>query len=350
MTSHHKTKGFTLVELLVVMAIIGILVGMLLPAVQMVREAARRTSCLNNIRQVAMAALNYQSSHQKFPAASDGLLPNNSGNRYAGYSLHCYLLPYIEQLALYERFSGGINHVDSGNVVDYRLALSQNRVDVFLCASATQADAYAYRSPGAGSNAFTSHYLGVTGPVAQPTSYTYGPKSWISRHGVFGGFTPGNPNTYVLYPPYYSAKAPVDVSDGSSSTFMFGENSRTLNKTKSSAWNNKWMHNPVRGGWTYGMTLNGAPNTWSGYNGRLSSARSVGGRWGPSSNYIYARINMPWPDRFPVNARPFNSNHPGGANFALCDGSSKFVSDTIDMDVLWNYASMDLRETGPGLE
>ena len=108
------------------------------------------------------------------------------------------------------------------------------------------------------------------------------------------------------------------------------------------------MHNPKRGGWAFGMTINGCPDGYGGYHGRLSSARAIGGRHGFTTQA--ARINEPDPDRCPDNARPFNSNHPGGANFALCDGSSKFVSETIDMDVLWNYASMDLRETGPGLE
>ncbi len=86
-----KKKGFTLVELLVVIAIIGILIGMLLPAVQMVREAARRTSCANNIRQVALAAHNYQSGVMEFPAGSlypvvesDGVTPLSSASSRNG--------------------------------------------------------------------------------------------------------------------------------------------------------------------------------------------------------------------------------------------------------------------------
>jgi len=69
MTSSSKRRGFTLVELLVVIAIIGILIGMLLPAVQQVREAARRTECLNNMRQLGLGAINFESAHMRFPSA-----------------------------------------------------------------------------------------------------------------------------------------------------------------------------------------------------------------------------------------------------------------------------------------
>lgn len=96
-------QGFTLVELLVVIAIIGILVGLLLPAVQQIREAARRTQCLNNLKQLGLAAHNYESAFKRFPPGYLGATPlpgDYSQNSNIGHLVH--LLPYVEQQAIYD--------------------------------------------------------------------------------------------------------------------------------------------------------------------------------------------------------------------------------------------------------
>lgn len=102
----RSRKGFTLVELLVVIAIIGILIGMLLPAVQQVREAARRSLCMNNIRQIALAAHNYESAHQELPFGVDlAGLPNTTTEELFGWQY--YLLPFMEQNNAYEILDAG---------------------------------------------------------------------------------------------------------------------------------------------------------------------------------------------------------------------------------------------------
>src|SRR6266403_1899488 len=104
--SRAVTRGFTLVELLVVIAIIGILVALLLPAVQAAREAARRASCENNIKNLALGVLNHESAKRIFPKSYDGY-GNATGSRLAeetGAGWLIFTLPYLEEQALYDRF------------------------------------------------------------------------------------------------------------------------------------------------------------------------------------------------------------------------------------------------------
>jgi len=121
----RSRKGFTLVELLVVIAIIGILVGLLLPAVQQIREAARRTQCLNNLKQLGLAAHNYESVYKKFPPgmiggyeiAIDGWGPTDyTANSYIGHLI--FLMPYLEQQSWYDIWSvERVINVDAPRIV-----------------------------------------------------------------------------------------------------------------------------------------------------------------------------------------------------------------------------------------
>ena len=161
----HETKtrrGFTLVELLVVIAIIGILIGMLLPAVQAVREAARRTTCLNNLKQLGLAAMNHESGHMKLPSAGKGtatqtgttaplvgLYDNNSRlvtvagsdtEEPKSQSMHTRILPFIEANNVYDRFNNLSNGTYySGDATNQNVASNASAstavIDAFICPS-----------------------------------------------------------------------------------------------------------------------------------------------------------------------------------------------------------------------
>ncbi len=135
MNTTRRKHGFTLVELLVVIAIIGILIGMLLPAVQSVREAARRTQCLNNLRQVGLASINFHDSHGAFPPARISAPRDVLFNRYDGAeSWFVRILPFVEQNNLYRQWDLTIDYEKQAEE-----ALS-TPVSTFLCSSRHSVD------------------------------------------------------------------------------------------------------------------------------------------------------------------------------------------------------------------
>lgn len=202
--STRRSKGFTLVELLVVIAIIGILVALLLPAVQAAREAARRMSCSNNLKQLGVALHNYHDTYKAFPATpgGNGILSANGGSvqnwmRFGGLA---NLLPYVEQQPLYDdidfRFSWDSTDATSGGKTNRQV--KGTRLDVvFTCPS----------DPGSSVNYSNNNH--------SPASYCFsrGPQSvWDVSNGQEVGFVDGN--TWHRF---------RDLLDGTANTFAMGE-------------------------------------------------------------------------------------------------------------------------------
>ena len=310
-----RNRGFTLVELLVVIAIIGILIGMLLPAVQQVREAARRVSCLNNIRQVSLACHNYESAHGRFPPALQmTYLPSNPGTKeYVFQSFHSYILPFIEQNNLYK--IADFKFYQSGYAsMPGKLDLSYNRVDSFLCPSADSVNP-SHNNGLSGGEVFTTHYYGINGPIGEipGTTNQYKFKNTghggIAAQGIF--WTEGQYGFDGR-----KSRGFRGMTDGSSNTMAIGELSFT---DRPELWNSQWA---------------GPYRPWS-----------RGGTW----SYSSGTRNI----KYPINAYDFNtqstkfnnqnmgSNHPGGCNFAFADGSSKFIPETIDFSIYLSLASAD---------
>ena len=227
-TSHRF--GFTLVELLVVIAIIGILVGMLLPAVQGVREAARRTACLNNIRQIALATHNFESAQ--------GFIP--PGARLGeGTGWHAYLLPYIEQEALYSQIELTDPNQEFGWSSDGVAAL-QSVIPIFRCPSELAPDRI--NSQPAPDNRAVASYIGcATGTI--PASSNDLRSNRLELHPNDAGNSDAEDfvrayrsgamaptQTFIDHPtlanPYPELKTRVrfgDILDGTSNTILVGE-------------------------------------------------------------------------------------------------------------------------------
>lgn len=296
-------RGFTLVELLVVIAIIGVMVGLLLPAVQAAREAARRMSCGNNLKQLVLASHNYHDTFRVFPS---GYVRTSNAQ---GWGWGALMLPFIEQSPMHERLQvtrANLDTIIAAPPADF-VALVQTPLSAFRCPSDTGADGEILppgnrgRNGPSGIQPSVSNYKGVAGvlsPQHRPAGAT------LSRDGL--GIFHGNSRVRM-----------ADIIDGSSNTLAIGE-ADTLHR-RSGAWvgvaNNGGMaHSSVYFvvSWA-GARLNqpgGAPFPASGNQGS------------PDTNH---GLDTP-----PGSNQGFGSLHPGGAHFSLADGSVRFISDSIE--------------------
>lgn len=292
--------GFTLVELLVVIAIIGVLIGMLMPAVQMVREAARKTSCMNNIKQLSLAVQMYHDIHKQIP-------PARPRDEFLTWPVA--LLPHLEQQNLYDRFDLSLPYsLQDTDVV-------QTGVQGMYCPSrrsATQLSKYETAGSHTGS---VGDYAGNAG-----TSLHYPYDVWAGfddpTDGVFSsGRDQENPvdGSGRLIGGWKGRYDFSDISrDGLSNTIFFGEK----------AVSSKYEREP--GGWGDGCIYNGAePGT----------AMRLGGFGMGIANT--RNIEAPGPGTVPI----FGSYHTALSNFAMGDGSVKTIMTRIDEDVLRKLCS-----------
>ena len=260
MTRFGATKtGFTLVELLIVIAIIGTLVGMLLPAVQSAREAARRSACGNNIRQLGLALLNFESSRRRLPAASDRGWNGGGG----GYSWIAFVLPFMEETNLHNTLSSSSNRFSAayvGGGVNAAQALVS--LPQLICPSFSgnirAATAYATTTV---SNAAITNYKGT---AAEGYSSAGMPDSGSGGGGVMTlqtwGSEPGNSKTGVTL---------SMISDGTSKTFALAE----TRETTQSAWidgSRAWVTAATGQG-----VINATARTWTGTSSLLEQWKAT---------------------------------------------------------------------------
>lgn len=301
LTAHRRpsrSRAFTLIELLVVIAIIAILIALLLPAVQQAREAARRTQCRNNQKQIGLALHNYHDIYNTLPPGVVHKVGNQNVAALGSYGWGTFLLPQLEQANMFNAMQ--TNGVDLDQLLRNTANpdaqnLAKKTMPFYRCPSDTAPDLNSKREWDTPYSSFfgnqpvylaTANYVGVSG------SRWSTPENWIVNsqdpYGVFWG------DSSVKF---------RDISDGLSNTFVVGERD-----------------------WQLGWAAN-----WVGQRNYTGT-----GIWGSRQNLaiLNVKINDPvlQPNGNPAVSRGFSSRHSGGANFLFADGRVQFISENIDFN------------------
>ena len=336
--SKSRHSAFTLIELLVVIAIIAILIALLVPAVQKVREAAARSQCTNNLKQIGLAIHSFHDTHKYLPAGGNSDEPPYGTGGGWGSAWTVFILPYIDQGPLYSRFTftGGSGW---GASASNNCTQANNlRIAVYLCPSSPVGDMA--QSPH-NAQPQSNHYVAVTGAInglipgyTEKRIYTNSGSAGCCSGGLASGggaIIPGSKNRLTM----------VKISDGTSNQLAISEQNDwivTLNGTKEK-WGAGLLH-----AWMIGWHSSNQPEN----NANVGDARTF------QMTTIRYQINRKngWPnapgdcggqgvcDNLGTNI-PLNSAHSGGVNALMLDGTVHFLSTSMSIATLAQLATRD---------
>ncbi len=321
--SHRRGRGgFTLIELLVVIAIIAILIALLLPAVQQAREAARRTQCKNQLKQLGLALHNYHDTVQSFPIGSR--------NPYGAMNWRVAVLPYLDQSPLYNsvdinsqaNIGGFSGQREDGTSYGYgtgrNAVLKGLVVPGWNCPSSPNSTNASGQSPtfNNAEKGQTHDYVGISGATPDPGGRTTVCSAATGYGGIFcqNGMLFANGVSRIR-----------DCIDGTSNTVIVGEQSGRINKLD--------IRSNYHGGWAGGTTA-GNP------------AAFTGSPFFTGITTIRYRINPPGAPATGTDAVydanvALTSFHAGGTHVLMADGAVRFLSETMDFDTFTRLGSRD---------
>ncbi len=327
----RRNRGFTLIELLVVIAIIAILIALLLPAVQQAREAARRTQCKNNLKQIGLALHNYQSTHSVFPPSF--CIGATTGGTW---SIHARILPFMDQASVFASADLSIGY---GVAPNSTIGITQMKVPGYVCPSEVNATVRVSTSTPPGANHFPSTY-GFNGGAwnfftggatyadgVRPGDGAFAPNSSFSP----GSFTDGMSNTLCFseVKAYTPNGGGVAIAAGTAPPYSLDLTSY-ITGTISANGHTEWVDGKIH---EAGFTATFPPNSRTIIAAASGSTPAV---FGDLISFKERSVgSLTNPTFAAVTARSF---HPGMVNALLMDGSTRSVSENVDVFV-WRSIS-----------
>jgi prepilin-type N-terminal cleavage/methylation domain-containing protein/prepilin-type processing-associated H-X9-DG protein len=313
-----RRRGFTLIELLVVIAIIAVLISLLLPAVQSAREAARRAQCVNNLKQLGLAAANYESSNGIMPTGNYWTRRLSDPTTFTyGPSVFVNMTPYMEQSQVFNAYNFAMGWEAPMNATIAGVGISS----LWCPSDASVLDGYLLSALLSGPPP-DGFYSSATRVTQQFISYAGCEGTWAQYESPNDGIP--NFQAWVTASNgliYSGAKTRISsITDGLSNTILFGERAHGLFGGSDAPFYMWW-----NSGW-WGDTFFDALFP-------INPTKSLGGQMDLNDpNNAYG--GWWW---IPLEAA--SSFHPGGANFAFCDGSVKFLKDSTNIQTIWALGS-----------